>query len=184
MRLRRPFCSGDFRVCPEGVESQERHAVLAEGKGGVDELRPVGRKACFVANFLGDAFGGFLDDVKIILLQQLGAAGPQDVDVDAAFFEIGAQPVRSALWVGQGLGRGTGLDGTAVSQLVGKGKNFIKVLALGIKLVCGIRVADGVHGFLDESDNQISAAVCLLPLPERLVEAVTFRHIRQGIGDA
>jgi hypothetical protein len=60
---------GDFRVCPKGVESQERHAVLAEGKRGVDELRPVGRKVCFVANFLGDAFVGFQDDVKIILLQ-------------------------------------------------------------------------------------------------------------------
>ena len=23
---------GDFRVCPEGAESQKRHAVLAEGK--------------------------------------------------------------------------------------------------------------------------------------------------------
>ena len=123
--------------------------------------------------------------MKIILLQQLGAAGPQDINMDTAFFEMGTQPVRSALCIGQGLRWCTGLDGAAVGQLVtGEGENFIKFLALGIKPSCSIRVADGIHGFLDESDNQVAAAVCLLPLPECLVEAVTLRHFRQGIGDA
>ena len=93
-------------------------------------------------SFLGDAFGGFQDDVKIILLQQLGAAGPQDVRSGRRVFRdrrgAGWRSWRCAsvrVWAG-----GAGLDGAAVGQLVsGEGENPVKVLALGIEPAWGIR---------------------------------------------
>jgi hypothetical protein len=55
--------------------------------------------------------------------------------------------------------RSLGLDGAAVGQFVtGEGENFVKVLALGIKPVCGTRMADM------DSWMKASAAVCLLSL--------------------
>ncbi len=105
--------------------------------------------------------------------------------MDAAFFEVGAQKLRPALRFGQRFHRRADGDGCGFVKLVsGKGENRVQLFAGGIEPVRRACVANGLHGFLNEGDDQVGAAVPLLPLPERLEKPVALRHSRHGIVNA
>lgn len=119
----------------------------------------------------------------MILLQQLGAAGTQNVGMDAAFFEVGAQPLRPALrWSRVFTGARIATVPASVSSYPAKAR--IAFSSSRVKPARSARMPDGFHGFLNERNDQVGATVPLLPLPERLEKQVALRHSRHGIVNA